>query len=96
MRRIYISGKMTGVENNNYPAFFEAERLLKSLGYDTFNPANINGESDWNWQDYMKECIKLIPDCTHIYLLKGWETSRGASMELFIANTLGLEVMYEK
>lgn len=92
--KIYISGPMTGIEDLNYPAFNKADELLKRQGYDTFNPAKINGKDDWDWQDYMKPCIKAIPDCTHILLLAGWEDSRGAKIELNIARTLGLEVIF--
>lgn len=93
--KIYISGPMTGLQHNNYPAFNYADRLLRRQGYDTFNPAAIKGDDSWTWEDYMRPCVRAIPDCTHIYMLDGWEKSRGANIELFIANTLGLKVMYE-
>src|SRR5690625_774633 len=96
MKRVYISGKMTGIKDFNYPVFHKKEKQLRRLGYEVFNPANIQGRDDWTWQDYMRECIAAIPKCTHIYLLNGWETSRGANIELLIANTIGLTVMYEK
>lgn len=93
--KIYISGPMTGLQYNNYPAFNYVDRLLKQQGYDTFNPAAIKGDDNWTWEDYMRPCVKAIPECTHIYMLDNWEKSRGARVEFDIAMTLGLEVMYQ-
>lgn len=93
--KIYISGPMTGIKNLNYPVFNETEDILTRMGYEVFNPAKIPGDDTWTWQDYMKECIREIPDCTHILLLRGWEKSEGANVEYSIAKTLGLTIMYE-
>lgn len=35
---------MRGYKDFNFPAFFEAERNLKSLGYNVFNPARKDEE----------------------------------------------------
>jgi hypothetical protein len=43
--RIYIAGKMRGVEFYNYPAFHEAEQHLKDLGYDVVSPARLDTEA---------------------------------------------------
>ena len=94
--KIYISGPMTGIKDYNYPAFNSAEKELKIMGYKTFNPARIKSDKDWTWQDYMRECIKALPDCDKIYMLKGWENSKGAKIERSIAKTLGIEIIYER
>lgn len=91
--KIYISGPMTGIKDLNYPEFNRVDELLRRQGYHTFNPAKINGADDWTWQDYMKECIKALPDCTHIYMLEGWAKSKGARLESLVAWELGLEIM---
>lgn len=39
MTKIYISGPMRGRPGFNFPAFDEAERILKEDGHETFNPA---------------------------------------------------------
>ena len=37
--KIYISGKMSGVPEFNFPAFDAAAAFLRSQGYEVFNPA---------------------------------------------------------
>lgn len=48
------------------------------------------------WSDYMREDIKLLCDCDEIYMMKGWEKSKGARAEKRIAEMLGLTIRYEK
>ena len=43
---LYIAGPMSGIVDFNYPAFNEAERDLKAVGYEVINPAGKGGEGD--------------------------------------------------
>lgn len=90
MKKVYIAGPMTGYEQNNYPAFFEAAELLKQTGLEPINPA-ANPKCD-SWQDYMKHSLKQVVDADMVVTLDGWESSRGASLEVFIATQLGIPV----
>lgn len=38
-KQIYIAGPMTGIPQFNFPAFFEAQRMLEALGWKVNNPA---------------------------------------------------------
>jgi hypothetical protein len=40
--------------------------------------------------------VKALCKCTHIYMLKGWRKSVGATAERAIAKWLKLEVVYER
>ena len=40
--KIYLSGPMTGLPENNYPAFHEAARTLRAKGHKVVNPAEIH------------------------------------------------------
>jgi tRNA U54 and U55 pseudouridine synthase Pus10 len=42
------------------------------------------------WEDYMKACIKRLPEADFIFLLKGWLNSRGSMLEVHIADELGI------
>jgi hypothetical protein len=91
---IYISGPMTGYPDWNYPAFNEAAEFLKSKGYEVFNPAEIfEGRTDLPRHVYMKEDIKALLECDTVMLLKGWEESQGALLEVDIAFEIGLPVL---
>lgn len=91
---IYISGRITG--NDNYMCdFMNAELKLK----DNFprakiiNPINTTGCN--SWAEYMRKDLTLLLKCDTIYMLEGWEVSEGASLEHYIANKLGLKIIYE-
>jgi hypothetical protein len=42
------------------------------------------------WEDYMKACIKRLPEANFVFLLEGWLYSRGAMLEVYIAEELGI------
>ena len=88
---VYISGAISS-DPFYKQKFDEAESMLKRMGYEVFNPASIFHE-DWTYADYMKFDIKHLLDCTHIYLLPGWEKSEGAKLEKLIADKCGIEVL---
>ncbi len=93
MKTIYVSGGMSGLPNLNFPAFHAAAAALRSQGHTVVNPAEINPDTTMSWEQCMRADIKALCDCTHIYMLPGWERSKGAHLELHIAHRIGLEVM---
>jgi hypothetical protein len=96
MKKIYISGKITGIENEAFKLFAEAEKKLQAQGYETVNPMTLKHEHDKSWHSYMKEDIKALCECDQIFMLKNWQQSKGAIIEHFIAIDLGLEVCYQE
>lgn len=42
--RLYLAGPMRGIKEWNFPAFHRASRVLRSLGYTVFNPAEADIE----------------------------------------------------
>ncbi len=93
MKRIYISGPMTGYDDFNYPAFFSAEERLVKRGYTVVNPAR--NQPCNTWHDYMRIDIKQMMDCDTLFMLKNWRTSKGACLEHYIAKELKFEIIYE-
>ena len=98
--RIYLSGKITGREKEDYSRqFARAETFYKTSGFDVENPVKIGEEvlkinPKAEWQDFMIRDLEALRTCTHIVLLEGWEESKGAKMEKAEAEKLGLEIMY--
>jgi hypothetical protein len=86
--RLYISGPMTGLPENNFPAFFEAERILLDAGYEVENPATKGIVEGWAWVDYLKYDLAVLLPCDGVAVLPGWENSRGALLELHVAEAL--------
>lgn len=95
---IYISGPISSCENYNYDSFIKAKERLDAKGYKTYNPLDISPISaDKTWGDYMRvDIITMLQYCNAIYMLKGWETSKGASLEKLLAEELGIPVYYEE
>lgn len=86
--RLYIAGPMSGLPDFNYPAFHAAEAQLWAAGYETLNPAN-NGEQD-SWEGYMRAAIAQVIQADGIAYLPGAYSSRGARLELRLAEELGM------
>ena len=92
--KIYISGKISGIENEAAKLFAKAEKELQEKGFETVNPMTLNHQHDKSWQSYMKEDIKALCECDEIFMLSNWTDSMGAIIEHTIAMYLGINVHY--
>lgn len=90
--RVYLSGPMTGIENNNFPAFHDAAVYLRSLGYDVVSPAEI--QEAGTWELCLRADLRELCTCDAIALMPGWENSKGANLELHVAHRLGMGVIH--
>lgn len=94
--KVYVAGPMTGYPDFNYPAFDAAERALLDHGYGVFNPTraeefNDTGKSqEWAW--YMRHALRMVVSADALAILPGWEDSRGARLEVQVAQALGMPV----
>lgn len=94
--KVYISGAITGT-TDYMERFAKAQKYLESKGCSVVNPALVNSNLPKNtsYKEYMRMSFLMLSMCDHIYMLKGFEKSTGARMELSLAYRLGLKVMYE-
>lgn len=94
--RIYVAGPMTGIPEFNYPAFREAGENLVKRGHEVLNPVdseklNATGKpQSWAW--YMRHALRMVLDAEALAVLPGWEGSRGACLEISVADELGMPV----
>lgn len=93
MKRIYIAGPMTGIQDLNYPAFNAEAARLRGLGYHVENPAENPEPACGSWQGYMRMAIKQLVECDIIVMLPGYTMSKGAMLEMQIASRLGMPVL---
>lgn len=93
--RIYVAGPMTGIPKLNFPAFHAAAAALRAEGHHVENPAEINADPEAQWLDCMRMDIARLVTCDAVYMLLGWEKSRGALVEHTLATGLGLHVLYD-
>lgn len=91
---VYISGKITNNENYKND-FLKAEQWLKLNDYKVVNPSRlIDIFPKLNYQQLMAIDYKLIELCDAIFMLDGWQKSKGACAELSYAKSLGKKVLY--
>lgn len=92
--KIYISGKITGRDlEEARKQFDKAEQYWISQGIEVVNPMKeVPAEDGKPWDYYMRRDIKLLMDCDAIYMMDGWKTSRGAKIEKYIAEQLGMKL----
>lgn len=99
MRKVYISGPITGKEEQeSRQAFAEAEALLQSMGYRTIDPwdiADIVG-TDITHRQAMEIDLAILRTCDAIYMLKGWQDSDGCRKERGCAEWNDLIIMEEE
>lgn len=93
MKRIYLSGPMTGLPEFNFPAFHAAAAKIRAHGHDVFNPAESVVDASGTWEEFMRHDLKALCDCDTIAILPGWATSRGAHLEVYVAHQLGIAVV---
>ena len=96
MNRIYIAGKMTGLPDLGYPAFNAEAARLRALGHHVENPAENPEPPCKSWAGYMRLAIAQLVTCDAIYMLPGWETSKGARIERKLALDLSMQVIYPR
>jgi hypothetical protein len=89
---IYISGPMTGYPEFNFPLFNRVADNFRKLGYQIINPAEIN-QPVQTWESCMRQDIKELMNANKVAVLPGWEKSKGARIEVFLACQLGMDVV---
>lgn len=89
--KLYISGPMTGKPDLNFPAFMAAEAKLQAKNVIVINPARM--PQGLSYAEYMKLDLFLLGMCDAIYLLDGWQHSKGARAELSFAISLGFTIV---
>jgi hypothetical protein len=104
---IYIAGPMSGIEKFNFPAFDAARNLLTAHGWLVISPADMDREkfpgfngdgglpSGFNITEVIRSDLNAIDLCSCLYMLRGWQVSKGSLVEYAYANLMGKEILYE-
>lgn len=92
---VYISGQISGIPHSEALInFCYAEELLKCAGLKTINPLTYVHDVNGTWKDFMIQDIRLLFKCNAIYMLAGWQKSKGARIEHAIAVELNMPIYY--
>lgn len=106
-RVIYVAGPMTGYEHWNFPAFDAAADQLIAAGDIVYSPTDMDRargiNEDTSPEDFPADAFAVAMQidltciaayCTHIYLLKGWSMSKGATIERQVAEATGKGILF--
>ena len=95
MKKIYISGKVTGLPKGRVKKKFkDAEEWLRLEGFIPVNPTVMEDNPGLDYEDYMHVCLAMLDVCDAIYMLPDWGDSPGARRELKHAELEGKEIMW--
>lgn len=105
--KIYLAGPITGIENDNIIEFARIKTLIENDGYCVTTPFDLeipkpkkgtDKQEVWNY--YMRHCLNylLSGDVEMVILLEGWQSSKGASSEAYVAQkaNIPVKVFHEK
>ena len=92
MGKIYIAGKITGLDNFKENFDIAEEKLIKE-GYAVMNPSVLN--AGFEHYEYMRVCYAMMDTCDSVYFLRNWTDSKGAKMEMTRAIEKGLKIILE-
>jgi hypothetical protein len=77
------------------PAEMDRTQGSPPNGHMDFDPENDYEDHEFMRKALRRDFIAICDECTAIYMMSKWETSRGAKAEWHLAKALGLEIYYE-
>lgn len=99
IQMIQIVGPCTGIEDYNFPLMNSVEVRLRAAGYIVTNPARVyetvraGRTEEPSWREMMNACLIMLIHQHAIIRLPGWESSKGARLESYVARELGIQIL---
>ena len=95
-KMIYVSGPVTKNKNAT-TQFNEADKFIRKLGHIPLNPIRIDPPHPLKkdkWLYYMRKSVELLVKSDALFLLDGWEKSKGARIEFDLCIKLGIPIYF--
>ena len=95
-KKVNISGAIAHHDIDERRAAFAAAACgIRNAGYTPVNPFENGLPQSADWRKHMRVDIGLLLQCDRIYMLRGWELSKGAKLELDVASSCGIQVIFQ-
>lgn len=104
--RLYLAGPMTGRHRWNFDAFEDATAALRARGYSVLSPAEMDlaegfdpdaPVAEFTEEDghaaMRRDLQAIVSRVNAVAVLPGWDDSKGASLEVAVARSIGLPVL---
>jgi hypothetical protein len=111
-KSVYIAGPMRGFPKYNFPAFDAAKKKLSPIFKTVISPADLDrdagfvlpkGYKDWDklpegfdFEEAQKRDIAAVMKVDAVYMLRGWQWSKGARAEHALAEWRGIKRFYQE
>lgn len=90
---VYLSGAITSCLDTYKEKFSEAQRFLEDKKHIVINPAIL--PRGLETEKYLPICLSMLDACEAVFLIDGWENSKGARIEKAYAEYQGKLVIYD-
>lgn len=96
--KVYISSKMTGLPDFNFPAFYKKAMELRNMGFEVLNPAEIGDKYGKYLKTsfYRRKNLEMLLQADILFIFGDVENSKGVEFEKLIARELGLPIWREE
>ena len=101
--KVYCSGPMRNHPKHNFAAFDALRDKLVDLGHQVISPADMDRASGFHATDHdgydfdirkaLQRDIDAMLSCEAVVLMRGWETSKGATAEVAYARCVGMRIL---
>lgn len=95
---VYISGPMSGLPDNNKPAFHLMEHILSQMACTVLSPARYKDRTEelLDYPEQMRRDIRMVCAANKVVVLDQYTGSKGVEVELAVAKAIGLTIFYEQ
>lgn len=94
--KCYIAGKIGDLPERQYRHNFEqAKQEVIALGYEPISPVDLPHKHGRTWPEYMREDMIAMLQCNHVYALRNWRSSPGATIEINTALSVGINILHQ-
>lgn len=96
MKKCYIAGMIGTLPEKEYKQNFDdAAEEVSKLGYEPVSPVDLPHEHERTWSAYMKEDLVAMLKCDAVYACRNWRKSPGATIEINLALSVGINIIHQ-